>query len=376
MSARIPYSVIMLALQHTLRPIERPELSPIFVIGTGRSGTTLLRQMLNAHPRIHITHEAAFYSYAWHAPKDISADEWFDLYADTFSFAWMRLDPEQIRRAFPRNLSMHQLREVFLAIMKAKAMQEGKVRFGEKNPLDTQNLGQIFSDFPDARVISIMRDPRPTVYSFNRMPFGTTSTMLNAQLCRVQFAHIKPFLDRILEVRLEDLTRDPRQIMQSILHFVGEPWDDAVLDHVQRSQTDDVPPMPWFVGATKRNPNQRESGVREELTPAWTRIIEWVNREAMEHYGYERAPLAHEPSLFDYAWTLGRDIKGIAEATYRLLAMKRLIDRHFQGKERLDPQRGMEENVRLNPPAWQHYPSFSMPQVPRLEHVSQNMLSP
>jgi len=80
--------------------------------------------------------------------------------------------------------------------------------------------------------------------------------------------------------------------------------------------------------------------------------------------------------LFDYAWMLGRDIKGIAEATYRLLAMKRLIDRHFQGKERLDPQRGMEENVRLNPPAWQHYPSFSMPQVPRLEHVSQNMLGP
>ena len=35
-----------------------PERSPIFVVGTGRSGTTLLRFMLSAHPRIYITHEA------------------------------------------------------------------------------------------------------------------------------------------------------------------------------------------------------------------------------------------------------------------------------------------------------------------------------
>ena len=52
-----------------------PDKSPIFVIGMGRSGTTLLRQMLSAHPRIHNTHEAFFYAYAQGTPDDVSASE-------------------------------------------------------------------------------------------------------------------------------------------------------------------------------------------------------------------------------------------------------------------------------------------------------------
>lgn len=101
------------------------------------------------------------------------------------------------------------------------------------------------------------------------------------------------------------------------------------------------------------------------MEPAWIRLVEKVNREAMERYGYERAEMAEEPALWDYARAIAGDVKGMGEAAYRLLRMKRLLDRHFWGIERLDPQRGMEENVRLNPAAWRYYPSFEMPQVPR-----------
>lgn len=357
----------MLELQESLRPIESPDHSPIFVIGTGRSGTTLLRQMLNAHPRIHVTHEAGFYSYARHAAKGASVDEWLERYFETFSFAWLRLPPQEVRDALPGGLSMERVSEVFKVIMRAKARQQGKIRYGEKNPLDTHNLPRIFADFPDARVVCIMRDPRPTVLSFNRMPFGTSSALLNTYVCRIQWEHIKPFLDRILEVRLEDLSADPRRAMRSILNYIGEPWDDAVLDHVNQAEKDDVAPLPWFVGATQRGPNQRESGGgwREQMEPAWIRLVERVNREAMERYGYKRAEMAEEPALWDYVQALSGDVKGMGEAAYRLLRMKRLLDRHFLGIERLDPQRGMEENVRLNPAAWRYYPSFEMPQVPR-----------
>ena len=95
----------------------------------------------------------------------------------------------------------------------------------------------------------------------------------------------------------------------------------------------------------------------------------------MIRYGYESKWLEQEPTLWEYLRALLGDVAGIAEATYRLLAMKRLIDRHFQGKELLDPQRGMEENLQLNPAAWRYYPSFEMPQVPRLPVREESPLS-
>ncbi len=354
------------------RPLPTPDEAPIFVIGTGRSGTTLLRQMLTAHPRIHLTHEASVYSYARHAPPGAMADKWLAHYFQTFSFAWLRLAPQAVRAALPADLERLPVaqvtRQAALAVLGGKARQQGKPRFGDKNPLDTHNLQRIFADFPDARVVYITRDPRPTVMSFNRMPFGTSSALLNSWLCRVQFDHIQPYLERILEVRLEDLVAQPRPVLQQILRFIGEPWDEAVLDHLRCATTDDVPPMPWFVGATREQPSREHSGGgwREQLEPAWIRLIERINRSSMERYGYLPARLPREPGPLALAAALARDVPGLVTGTYRLLSFKRKLDRHFQDKERLDAQRGMEENLRLNPAAWRYYPEFAMPPVPEL----------
>jgi hypothetical protein len=362
----------MLNLQPLLRPVKAADESPIFIIGTGRSGTTLLRQMLTAHPRIHITHEAGFYSYANHAPPGMTAAEWLELYFQTFSFAWLRLPPQVVRDALPPGWSRLTVPEVIGqvagAVMRGKAQQQGKLRFGDKNPLDTHNLGRIFADFPDARVVYITRDPRPTALSFMRMPFGTSSALINSWICRLSLSHVQPYLDRILEVRLEDLVSEPRAVLESILNFVGEPWDEAVLAHLQHAATDDVPPLPWFVGATRELPSREQSAGswQKGLTPAWIRLIENINRRSMERYGYAPARLVREPRFWHLWAALLRDVPGLCSAAYRLLSLKRKLDRHFQDKQRLDPQQGMEENLRLNPAAWQHYPEFSMPPVPAL----------
>lgn len=355
----------MRSLATAFRPIESPSESPIFVIGTGRSGTTLLRQMLNAHPNIHITHESAFYSHLRLTPPSTSLDGFLLRYFDTFSFAWMRLDPREVFASLPPNLSLDDAHIAYREILKAKAAERGKRRFGDKNPLDTQNLERMFRDFPNARVIFIVRHPVPTVQSFGQMPFGTGSPFINGLLCRVQYSHIKPYFDRILEVRLEDLSRDPRSMMQSILNFVGEPWDDAVLDHVRNAQTDDLPPSPWFVGATQRAPNQREGSSREQLSPSWTRIVEWLNQETMERYDYPSQSLGKEPALWRCLATLLGNVPTMTASMLRLLRVNHAIVQHLKGKARLDPQIAQRDNLMLNPDAWRYYPEIDIPEVPR-----------
>lgn len=358
----------MLELPTSPRPVADLDKSPIFIIGTGRSGTTLLRQMLNAHPRIHITHEAGFYSYARHAPEQVSVRDWLERYFQTYSFAYLGLDPQVIRKAVPDPLPRREIVLAYRAILKQKASQKGRVRWGDKNPLDTHNLAQIFADFPDARVVYIMRDPRPTTLSFNRMPFGTSSALFNCLLCRVQFDHIRPYLDRLLEVRLEDLIANPQQTLRGILNYLGEDWDDAVLDHVRHAATDDVPPLPWFVGATAEKPDRArsEGSWQDGLDPAWIRLIERLNRDAMARYGYPAAKLASEPGWLAQTGALLADLPQMFSAGYRLLSFGHRLDRHFQGKAPLDPQEGLRANVSLNPAAWRHYPGFQLPPVPKV----------
>jgi hypothetical protein len=196
---------------------------------------------------------------------------------------------------------------------------------------------------------------------------------VNSFLCRIQFDHIRPYQDRVLEVQLEDLAANPRAVMQTVLRFVGEPWDEAVLDHVNRTRIDDVPPLPWFTGSTREQPNQKTSngGWRSRMEPAWIRMIERLNRRGMERYGYAIAELTQEPSVWDFVRALLRDVPGMAQFAYRFLTFKRRLYGHFEGRQRLDPQQGMEASININPAAWRYYPEFHMPQVPRLTARSQ-----
>jgi len=96
------------------------------------------------------------------------------------------------------------------------------------------------------------------------------------------------------------------------------------------------------------------------------RIVERLNEKSMRRYGYEPAQLDREPGFFDGARALLGDVGGMIRAAVRLLSLKRKLDRHFRGQQRLDPQAGLEANLGLNPEAWRHYPAFEIPKVPPL----------
>jgi hypothetical protein len=338
-----------------------PDEAPIFVVGTGRSGTTLLRAMLSAHPRIYLTHEASFYVTAATFPAARRGDEWLDYYLRTLPFAWLGLDPGAIRAALPERFGHEGLPDAFRAIMREGARRRGKPRYGDKTPFHASHLGAIFRDFPGARVIHAVRDPRPTVASLARMPWAPGSLSLCTLYYAREHEETAQYRDRMLRVRLEDLLSRPREIMRGVLDFVGEEWDDAVLDHARPCARDDVPPFPWLLPAAEP---RREAGAGDPasaLSPAWIRRVEARCAHAMRARGYEPAKLACEPSFFERARAALADLPVTIAAAIRFARVFGRLARY----ETPPVAEVQSLLLGLNPGAWRHYPGFRVPEPGR-----------
>jgi hypothetical protein len=336
------------------------DVAPIFVIGTGRSGTTLLRLMLCAHPRIYITHEASFYMWE-HMRRKTAPAAILDYFFQTPSFRWLRLDPAPIRAQLPAALVREDLPAAYAAVMRAKAAQYNRPRFGDKTPLHSAYLRHIFRDYPDAKVVHIVRDPRATALSLSKMPWSCASVWANAKFCDVESRQVERYKDRVLRIRLEDLLASPRDTMGKVLDYVGEPWDDAVLDHAKHAPDKaDMPPLPWFESATA--PRGGESKQWEKLPARDLRSIERAAKHVMASAGYAPANVAAEPGRLAVWWRGARDIP----ETVRYLFVYARIMRIVRDPAAFDSPPLEAAFRRINPGSWVHYPGFVLPVTPPL----------
>jgi hypothetical protein len=335
-----------------------PAHAPVFVLGSGRSGTTLLRQMLNAHPRIHLTHEAGFYSAAQPFRKRLSARAWLERYYGSFPFAWLGLSVAEVESELPAPLGEHAYPAAFCAIMRAKAQQHGKPRFGDKTPYDSRHVGAILKDFPDARIVHIVRDPRATVASLARMPWAPSSLGMVNLFALAQVEALAPFRNRIHEVRLEDLLAEPEAELRKLLEFVGEDWDPRVLEHAKYAP-EDAPPYPWLASA-KEAARPTAEGYRKALSPAWIRLIEGTQRKIFARYGYLPATLPREPSFWEKLGAVAVDVPR------SLVAIGRAIGT-FLALVKTPPPTAAEVQrrvLRLNPKGMESFPGWTPPEVP------------
>lgn len=329
--------------------------NPIFIIGSGRSGTTLLRMMLNAHPNIYISHEASYYLFK---PKARTSGEWLDFYKKTISFLWMKFPCQEIEKHIPRNLPRHEMHQIFDTLMRIKATQYNKTHYGDKTPSYCWYLKRILADFPNAKIIHIVRDPVATATSMRGMPWTPRSIVLISLLMAMQTSRVGKYKDKILEVRLEDLLESPEAIMRRMLGFVGEEWYDQVLRHQEFAPLNDMPPFPWF--ATAQRKATTDTGLTATVLPNLTlvekAVVEYINRNIIRRYGYQRAPFKFDTLMTAFLYVVS-DIPLMCldsiRMAYVLIGMRNLKN----AKELLWPDED----------AWKYYPDFNLHDVTEWE---------
>lgn len=199
--------------------------SPIFILGSMGSGSTLIRLMLDSHERIAIPQETSFM-------RLVQAHRWVPhwRYGDRFA---RRLD-----------LTSDQLdaylRSFYGGLFERYARLHGKERWGEKTPHHIWHIEAMAELFPDSVFLGIVRHPGGTTGSLvGRFNFETQRGVRHWLNHNKELVHQGARLgDRFGLVRYEDLVRQPEQVMRETLTFLGEPWSDGVLRHheVQQQQ--------------------------------------------------------------------------------------------------------------------------------------------
>lgn len=233
-----------------------PAVEPVpFVVGAPRSGTTLLRLMLDAHPQLAIPPETYFIPNAAKQWKRAARRQGPDAARDGFYEAvtghkrWpdFHMDADAFKRRLDRDRPTD-IGDAVRTFYRLYAEKAGKPRWGDKTPYYIRRMALIQEIIPEARFVHIVRDGRDLTLSIKGLWFGPDSIDEAAKWWVDAIAQGRtqvPRLSHYMEVRYEDLVRDPEPQLKRICDFLALPWDPGMLayhEHVDERLAPEVPP--------------------------------------------------------------------------------------------------------------------------------------
>ena len=148
-----------------------PAADPLIVLGVRRSGTTLLRSMLDSHPQVAVPPETYFVTRlaakaSTYEPWDIDGlDRFMSDLTGTGGFRRMELDARDLM-AHLRSRDPGGYSAAIRATFELYAARQSKTRYADKTPAYVLSIPLLASLFPEARFIHIVRDGRDVALSF------------------------------------------------------------------------------------------------------------------------------------------------------------------------------------------------------------------
>jgi hypothetical protein len=271
---------------------------PILIIGTERSGSNLLRLILNAHSRITIPHPPHFMRFL--TPV---AGSYGDLSApagraravtDALGLLRRHIHPWPHPIGFGRVLATapqdQGLFGVVAAIYEEHRVAVGKARWGCKSTFMVDHVPEVLAARPDARFVWLVRDPCDVASSAKRAVFGPSHPYRMAQLWRAQQERAQAALeaygpDVVHLLRYEDLVSRPKEEVGRLCAFLGEQPEPAMLEHHKSADARQTARLAkaWHqsgqpvatdrIGAGRRGLSPRERLLVDKVTGPMKRLL-------------------------------------------------------------------------------------------------------
>lgn len=280
--------------------------APFFVVGCARSGTTLLRCMLDSHPRLAVPPESHFIARL--APRTARSPFDIEQILRHLQIRTWDIDAAAVRDAVVRQQAVTFAEQVH-ALFGLYARARGKQRWGDKTPDYVEHMCTIAAIFPDALFIHVIRDGRDVATSLTQWPWGPASPVGGAFRWRRKVTRGRRDgaalpADRYLELRLEDLVADPEGELRRLCAFLGEAFDPAMLDYHRTAAERMREPQETFMAFTHphlaKPPTAGLRNWRTGLTTAQQEAIEAVCAPLLRDLGYPTSPVRRWSMLRAY----------------------------------------------------------------------------
>ena len=223
-----------------------------FIVGCPRSGTTLLRHILNAHPQIVITPEAHWIPLWFEERRGLTSDglvtpELIRALLAHDKFAMFRLGPDELASLAGRGQAISYASFV-TGIFDLYGRVRGKELVGNKTPDSARRMDTLHALWPQARFVHLIRDGRDVALSLKNWPKvrnktpGTFPTWrrdpvttasfwweLNVRRAREAGELLGPELYH--EMHYESLVAHPEQECAALCDFLGLKYEEAMLHY-------------------------------------------------------------------------------------------------------------------------------------------------
>ena len=223
--------------------MSEPRNAPIYIVGTERSGSNLLRVILNAHSRIdvpHPPHILKYFSPLEHRYGDLSIDENLRrLVRDIGRLLTVHIYPWDVDIDVDRVVSESRPRNLFgafAAIQEQHLEASGKARWGNKSTFMIHHVDAILERDPDARIVWLVRDVRDVAVSSRKSVFSPCHPAHTARLWvqqQTEGLELEKRMNpgRMLRMHYEDLLENPERELRALCTFLGEEFESGLLDH-------------------------------------------------------------------------------------------------------------------------------------------------
>jgi hypothetical protein len=290
--------------------------SPVFIAGHPKSGTSLLRSVLDSHPELVAYPEETFF-FRRYLPKatGINLQEKLALSDQylTHIFEWNQVNPPANQVGYPdrdySNIPIVAVRQSVRQYIAERFTHEGDMlsavilAFGkvtgqltslshhwvEKTPYNENYASQIFDWWPDAKIVHTVRDPRDNFASYHRkhVDWSPESFALNWVHSTQAGLNNRSLYgsNRYLLLRFEDLTSMPDVKLNELCQFLGISDDPSLRQPVRGGK-------PWGGNSMFADQYTTISAApigrwTETLKPDEAATIELVAGQVMNRFGYQ-----------------------------------------------------------------------------------------